>query len=103
MEDSWTPMIQALAGHLETVGIIAFSPDGKQIASASEDGIIKLWDTVTGSLQQTLSGHSNVSDYSNGITAMAFLPDSKLIISGAHNGSVMLWDTTTGDLSLIHI
>lgn len=91
MEDSWTPMIQALAGHLETVRIITFSPDGKQIASGSEDGIIKLWDTVTGSLQQTLSGHSKE------ITAMAFLPDGKLIMSGAHEGSVMLWDTTTGD------
>ncbi|KAJ5990302.1 hypothetical protein N7522_010509 [Penicillium canescens] len=91
MEDSWTPMIQALAGHLETVSIITFSPDGKQIASGSEDGIIKLWDTVTGSLQQTLSGHSKQT------TAMAFLPDSKLIMSGAYDGSVMLWDTTTGD------
>ncbi|PGH06950.1 hypothetical protein AJ80_08082 [Polytolypa hystricis UAMH7299] len=91
MEDSWTPMIQALAGHLETVRIITFSPDGKQIATGSEDGIIKLWDTVTGSLQQTLSGHSKKT------TAMAFLPDSKLIMSGAYEGSVMLWDTTTGD------
>ncbi|KAJ5185280.1 hypothetical protein N7472_010120 [Penicillium cf. griseofulvum] len=91
MEDSWTPMIQALAGHLESVKIITFSPDGKQIASASEDGTIKLWDTVTGSLQQTLSGHSNE------ITAMAFLPDSKLIMSGTREGFVILWDTTTGD------
>ncbi|KAJ5668368.1 uncharacterized protein N7477_006938 [Penicillium maclennaniae] len=91
MEDSWTPLIQALAGHLETVRIITFSPDGKQIASGSGDGIIKLWDTVTGSLQQTLSGHSEE------ITAMTFLPDSKLIMSCSWPGAVMLWDTTTGD------
>ncbi|GFF65994.1 vegetative incompatibility protein HET-E-1 [Aspergillus lentulus] len=91
MEDSWTPMIQALAGHVETIEIVTFSPDGKQIASGSYDGMIKLWDTVTGSLQRTLSGHSAQ------ITAMAFLPDSKLIMSGALEGSVMLWDTTTGD------
>lgn len=91
MEDSWTPMIQALVGHLETVSIITYSPDGKQIASASEDGMINLWDSVTGSLQQTLSDHSGK------ITAMAFLPDSKLIMSGDYQGSVILWDTTTGD------
>ncbi|KAL4864042.1 hypothetical protein BDV12DRAFT_205946 [Aspergillus spectabilis] len=91
MEDSWTPMIQALAGHLDTVRIITFSPDGKQIASGSADGIIKLWDTVTGSLLHTLSDH-----YER-ITAMAFLPDSKLLMSGAYDSSVKLWDTTTGD------
>jgi WD40 repeat protein len=91
MEDSWTPMIQALAGHLKAVEIITISPDGKHIASGSVDGIIKLWDSVTGSLQQTLSGHQEH------ITAMAFLPDSKLIMSGAYEGSVKLWDTTTGD------
>lgn len=91
MEESWTPMIQALAGHLETVRIITFSPDGKQIASGDENGMIKLWDTVTGSLQQTLSGHPEA------ITAMTFLPDSKLIMSCSWPGAVMLWDTTTGD------
>lgn len=91
MEERWTPMTQTLAGHLETVKIITISPDGKQIASGSEDGIIKLWDSVTGSLQQTLSAHQMP------ITAMAFLPDSKLIMSGAYEGSVKLWDTTTGE------
>ncbi|KAB8070013.1 WD40-repeat-containing domain protein [Aspergillus leporis] len=95
MEDSWTPMIQTLAGHSESVYIVAFSPDGNQIASGSGDGMIRLWDNVTGSLQQTISGHSME------ITAMAFLPDSKLIIAGAHDSSVMLWDTTTGDRQMI--
>ncbi|KAF7524995.1 hypothetical protein PCG10_005346 [Penicillium crustosum] len=95
IEDSWTPLIQTLTGHSGSVEIVAFSPDGKQIASGSDDGIIKLWDAITGALQKTLSGHSKE------ITAMAFLPDSKLIISGAHDGSIMLWDTTTGDFQVI--
>lgn len=96
MEDSWTPMIQTLTGHSESVEIVAFSPDGKQIASGSDDGIIKVWDAITGSLQKTLSGR-----HSNAITAIAFLPDSKLIISGARDSSLMLWDTTTGDPEVI--
>ncbi|KAL5335585.1 WD40-repeat-containing domain protein [Aspergillus crustosus] len=91
MEDSWSPMIQTLTHHTGIVHIVAFSPDGKQIASGSVDGTIKLWDTITGGFQKALSGHSNW------ISAMAFLPDSRLIMSGAGDGSIMLWDTTTGD------
>jgi WD40 repeat protein len=53
MEDIRTPTIQTLTGHLETVWSVAFSPDGKQIASGSDSGMIKLWDTTTGSLQKT--------------------------------------------------
>jgi WD40 repeat protein len=91
MEDSWTPMIQALVGHEETVRIITFSRDGKQIASGSADGVVKLWDAVTGSLQQTLEAHPMK------ITALAFLPDGKAILSGGYDGSVKRWDTTTGE------
>ncbi|CBF86026.1 hypothetical protein AN2021.2 [Aspergillus nidulans FGSC A4] len=100
MEDSWTPMIQTLTGHSEAVWRVAFSPDGKQIASGSDSGLIKLWDTTTGSLQKTLSGSHPKRRYQiqqEQVKAMAFLPDSKLIISGYYDGSVMLWDTTTGD------
>ncbi|KAI9039276.1 uncharacterized protein KD926_009718 [Aspergillus affinis] len=99
MEDRWTPMIQTLAGHSETVWRVAFSPDGKQIASGSDDGSIKIWDTTTGSLQKTLSGsHPKTSSgHWKHITALAFLPDSKLMISGNYDGSIMLWDTTAGE------
>ncbi|CRG89233.1 WD-40 repeat-containing protein [Talaromyces islandicus] len=100
MEDSWTPMIQTLTGRLEVVRSVAFSPDGKQIASGSDSGMIKLWDTTTGSLQKTLLGDHPKRPSSSSwkhITAMAFLPDGKLILSANYDGSVMLWDTTTGD------
>jgi WD40 repeat protein len=57
MEGSWASLIQTLAGHSSSVLAVAFSPDGKQIASGSKDTTIKLWDAVTGDLQKTLVGH----------------------------------------------
>lgn len=50
---------KALAGHSDWVHDLAFSPDGKHIASCSGDKMIKLWDTMTGDLQKTLAGHSD--------------------------------------------
>jgi len=43
-EEVWTSLIQTLTGHSDSVSCIAFSPDGKQIASGLDDGTITLWD-----------------------------------------------------------
>ncbi|KFY03079.1 hypothetical protein V490_00302 [Pseudogymnoascus sp. VKM F-3557] len=92
MEDSWASLIRALAGHSSWVTAIAFSPDGKQIASGSDDKTIKQWDARTGDLQKTLAGHSS------SVTAVAFSPDGKKIASGSDDATIMLWDVRTGDL-----
>ena len=70
---------------------IAFSPDGKQIASGSSDKTIQLWDVVTGDYQKTLIGHSE------GVTAVAFSLDGKQIASGSSHKTIRLWDAATGD------
>ncbi|MBD2337376.1 hypothetical protein H6G64_10280 [Calothrix sp. FACHB-156] len=82
---------QNLLLHEGEVYSIAFSPDGKCIASGSDDKIIRLWDATTGQpIGKPLTGHED------GISSLAFSPDGKRIVSGSWDKTVRLWDATTG-------
>jgi hypothetical protein len=69
---------------------VAFSPDGRRLASASYDGTVKLWDADTGQEVLTLRGHSGR------VTSVAFSPDGRRLASANDDGTVMLWDAATG-------
>ena len=69
---------------------VAFSPDGKLLASALWDRRVMLWDPATGMVRSTLKGHSDP------VLAVAFSPDGKLVASGSYDKTVILWDPTTG-------
>jgi WD40 repeat protein len=72
------------------VGDLEFSPDGKALATASDDNKIRLWDTNTYELLSTLEGHKH---YVNGV---AFNPTGELIFSGSHDQMVGVWDVQSG-------
>ncbi|KAJ5152980.1 G-protein beta WD- 40 repeats containing protein [Penicillium canariense] len=95
MEHTWVSLIQTLPAHKGNVNTVAFSPDGKQFASGSSDGTIKLWNTATGDLQKALERHSA------SVNSVAFSPDGKHIISGSDDRTIKLWNTATGDLQKI--
>ena len=75
--------------HDSTVTAVSFSPDGKTLASGSEDNTVRVWDLATGKELQRLS-HNSVT------AAVSFSPDGKTLASGSRDNTVRVWDLATG-------
>jgi WD40 repeat protein len=73
-----------------SVECVAFSPDGKSLASGGSDKNVSLWAVADGKLTATLRGHSDT------IYSLAFSPDGKALASGSGDNTIRLWDVATG-------
>jgi WD40 repeat protein len=85
-------LIARLDGHEHWYSSIAFSPDGRRMATGSRDRTVRVWDAETGALIARLDGHEL------GISSVAFSPDGRRIASGSYDNMVRVWDAETGAL-----
>src|SRR5262249_38615562 len=83
-------VVATLKGHKHTITCLAFSPDGKTLASGGKDGSVLLWDVASGRARAPPPDHKDM------VTAVAFTPDGKTLASCSHDSDISLWDTVTG-------
>ena len=71
---------------------VAFSPDGRRLATGGEENTVKIWDVQTGQELHTLRGHSG------DVYTVAFSPDGRWVASAGEDSTVKVWDSHTGEL-----
>lgn len=96
---------EKLTAHSSTVYCVAFSPDGKQLATCSGDRTFKVWNVLTGKLAWSQDAHAST------VRSVTFSPDGKYIATGSYDRSIKLWSvsarklirTMTGHTSSVRI
>ena len=87
-EDS--ALLRLCSGHTDWVNSVAFSPDGKLLASGLDDRTIRLWEVSSGKQLAQLEGHRY------GTNCVAFSPDGKLLVSASSDTAAQLWEVSSG-------
>jgi WD40 repeat protein/serine/threonine protein kinase len=79
-----------LLGHTGEVYFVTYSPDGARLATASQDGTVRVWDAARFETQLTLRGHVGE------VTGVSFSPDGRTLASAGEDHTVRLWDAHSG-------
>jgi hypothetical protein len=83
-------LVRVLTGHQDFVRSVAYSPDGRRLASGSWDRTVAVWDAETGQRLRELAGHRGL------VNSVAYSPDGRRLASGAEDRTVAVWDAETG-------
>src|SRR2546421_9543280 len=88
----WSYVELTLEGHTDGVNSAMFSPDGSKLASASDDGTVRVWNVTTGQAERTFEGHTDW------VNSVVFSPDGSKLASASRDRTVRVWSVATGQV-----
>jgi len=87
--------VERLEGHESPVTSVAWSPDGRRVATGSWDNTARIWDATTGDVVRALEGHGGY------VYSVAWSPDGRRVATGSTDRTARIWDATTGEV--VHV